>query len=68
MTLIQAQQLYIDRVNNPNNHPGHLRRVRRGAWRQLYDWATQQGSSPEQARQVCQDARDVADLERDAED
>ncbi len=59
MTLIQAQQQYIDRVTRC--HPGHQRRVAKAAWSTLYKWAESHGMD---ARAVCQDAKDVADLEQ----
>ena len=58
MTLIQAQQRYIDRVAAA--HPGHQRRVARAAWSELFKWATARGMD---ARAVCQDAKDMAALE-----
>jgi predicted GNAT superfamily acetyltransferase len=57
MTLIQAQQRYIDRVAAA--HPGHQRRVARAAWSELYKWAEARGMD---ARAICQDAKDVAAL------
>lgn len=62
MTLIQAQQRYINRVNG--SHPGHARRVSRSAWSELYKWAEMRGMD---ARAVCLDAKDVAALEANAE-
>lgn len=59
MTLIQAQQQYIDRVNSC--HPGHQRRVARAAWSALYKWAEARGMD---ARAVCKDAADMAALEQ----
>lgn len=63
MTLIQAQDRYIQRVNGC--HTGHRRRVTRAAWRELSGYAEQHGMN---ARQVCIDARDMAELKRNAED
>jgi hypothetical protein len=63
MTLIQAQQRYIDRVNHC--HPGHARRVRNSAWRQLRKWAEVRGLA---AITVCKDADDMAVLERNSSD
>ena len=62
MTLIQAQQRYIDRVSAC--HPGHARRVARAAWSELFAWAEVRGMD---ARAVCQDAKDMAALEAIAE-
>lgn len=63
MTLIQAQQRYIERVNTC--HPGHLRRVERAAWKQLFQWAAKRGLT---ASVVCKDADDMAVLERSSDD
>lgn len=62
MTLIQAQQRYIDRVTSC--HPGHIRRASRAAWSELYKWAEARGMD---ARSVCQDAKDMAMLEANAD-
>lgn len=63
MTLIQAQDRYIQRVNGC--HTGHRNRVSRAAWRELSRYAEQRGMD---ARKVCTDAKDMAQLERNAED
>lgn len=63
MTLIQAQQQYIDRV--ARCHPGHQRRVAKAAWAALYKWAESRGMD---ARAVCQDAKDMAVLEQACEE
>ena len=63
MTLIQAQQQYIDRVTRC--HPGHQRRVAKAAWAALYKWAESRGMD---ARAVCQDAKDMAVLEQACEE
>lgn len=63
MTLIQAQDRYVKRVLAC--HPGHVRRVRRGAWRELAKWALKHGYD---AQIVCRDADDVLKLERAAEE
>ncbi len=62
-TLIQAQQKYIDRVNQC--HSGHFQRVSRAAWSELYQWAESKGMN---ARLVCQDAKDMALLERNSDE
>lgn len=62
MTLIEAQQVYIDRVNSC--HPGHFRRVSRAAWAQLYAWAEKRGMD---AYAICKDAKDMAALEQIAD-
>lgn len=66
MTLIEAQRRYIDRVNEA--HPGHRRRVSRAACNQLYSWAVANGHTAVEARAICRDARDIANLELNAED
>lgn len=63
MTLIQAQDRYIARVTGC--HTGHIRRVRRSAWKQLSTWARSHGYD---ANIVCKDAADMAKLEMAAED
>lgn len=63
MTIIQAQDRYIQRVNNC--HPGHRRRVRRSAWSELFSWATKRGYD---SVSICKDADDVAKIERNSED
>lgn len=66
MTLIQAQQRYIDRVNSC--HAGHRARVSRSAWTQLFNWALSRGFDEVESKHICLQARDVANLERNAED
>lgn len=68
MTLIEAQQRYIEHVNDPAGHPGHLNRRRRGARVQLFAWALKCGHTRAEAAQICDDADDVATLERNAEE
>ena len=63
MTLIQAQQRYIDRVQAA--HPGHQRRVGRAAWAELFKWATARGMD---ATAVCKDAKDMLVLEQASEE
>jgi len=65
MTLIQAQQRYINRVNAA--HPGHFNRVHRSARAQLWQWAIDRGFDTEGANAICRDAKDVAALERNEE-
>ena len=62
MNMIQAQDRYISRVLSC--HPGHARRVARAAWLELFKWAAARGMD---ARAVCQDAKDMAALERIAD-
>lgn len=63
MTLLQAQERFIQRVNSC--HTEHVRRVRRSAWKQLAAWAVKRGYD---AAVVCKDASDMAELERNSED
>lgn len=63
MSLIQAQERYIERVNNC--HPGHLRRVTRAAHKELRKWAERRGMD---AAQIVKDAADMAKLEHNSDD
>ena len=63
MTLVEAQQRYIDRVTDC--HPGHAARVRRGARRQLHTWAVAHGYD---GAVVCRDASDMARLQQASDD
>jgi hypothetical protein len=63
MTLIDAQQRYIDRVNGC--HPGHQRRVKRSARLQLSRWAERRGFN---SAVVVEDADDMARLEANSDD
>lgn len=63
LTLIQAQERFISRVLRA--HPGHQKRVRRAAWKELYQWAEGRGMN---AAAVCSDARDMLNLELICED
>lgn len=58
MTLIQAQQKYIDRALRAQ--PGHQRRVRNAAAAELKQWAAKHGMDPVA---VHKDARDMLELE-----
>lgn len=62
-TLTQAQQRYIDR--GLAARPGHRARVRNAAASELKAWATKHGYDPVI---VHRDARDMLDLELNAED
>lgn len=66
MTLIQAQERYIARVNNC--HPGHRGRVSRSASREFYAWATKKGYAKTDISILLNDAIDMAKLQRDSED
>lgn len=63
LTLIQAQDRYIQRVMTCKN--GHIRRVRRSAWRELATWAKTHGY---ESKIICKDADDMLKLEQTAED
>ncbi len=63
MTLVQAQQRYIDRATSC--HPGHQRRVRNAAAKELKAWATKHGFD---AVAVHKDARDMLELELACQD
>lgn len=67
-TMIQAQDRYIARVNDPARHPGHFKRVQRSAAKQLYDWATKRDYAHDVAIVIVDEARQVAQLQRNAED
>lgn len=66
MNMIQAQDRYIARVNGC--HTGHQRRVARAAWKQLFQWAENRGYEHDDCRVICEEARDMAVLERNSED
>lgn len=61
MTLIQAQQRLITRANTC--HPGHRRRVIRGAAGELRRYLARIGTTGALAQQVVRDAIDMANLE-----
>ena len=63
LTLVQAQQQYIDRLLQC--HPGHVRRVRRAAGRTLWRWASVRGYDP---ATVLRDAHDMVLLLGRADD
>lgn len=66
MTLIQAQERYIERIQNA--HPGHVNRVRRSARKQLGAYLEKQ-QTPQATRLLCiKDAEDMLALEQNAED
>ena len=67
LTMIQAQDRYIARVNG-NHHPGHHKRVQRSAANQLYQWATKRGYNADVAVIIVDEARQVAKLIRNSED
>ena len=74
-TIISIQQQYIDTVNagharwshRPNG--GHIRRIQRGAWRRA-DTALRKLGFTEQSdiSGIIAQARDVAELERNADE
>lgn len=63
LTLVQAQDRYVERVLSCQT--GHVRRVRRGAWRELAEWAREHGYD---AQIVCRDADDMLKLEQGADE
>lgn len=63
MTLTQAQQRYIDRVNGC--HTGHVSRVSNAAAKELKAWAREHGYD---ADVIHRDAKDMAELERNADE
>jgi len=63
VTLVQAQQRYVDRLLHC--HPGHARRVRRAARRTLWRWASVRGYDP---ATVVRDAHDMVVLITRADD
>lgn len=65
MTLIQAQQRLIERINNC--HPGHQARVRRSAIRDFRRYLLRTKTPPGQIADVIRDALDMAKLEARAE-
>lgn len=66
LTLIEAQQRLIDRVNQC--HSGHRRRVTRGAARELRRFLASVGFPAHQHDAIVRDALDVAKLEETAGD
>jgi hypothetical protein len=66
MTLIQAQQRLIDRVNHC--HPDHRRRVINGAASELRAYLTRIGVPMEQHRAIVRDAIDMVNLEAIADE
>lgn len=68
LTKIEAQDRYISRVNDPNRHPGHFKRVQRSAAHQLHLWAIDRGYTYKEAIYIVEEARQVAKLQRNAED
>lgn len=66
MSLIQAQERLISRVNAC--HPGHRRRVMRGAYAELRRYLARIGVVGELAHAVARDAIDMANLELIAEE
>lgn len=66
LTLIQAQERYIERVKNAKS--GHVNRVRRAARKQLGEYLEKTGASQITRMQVVQDADDMIKLEANADD
>jgi hypothetical protein len=73
MTLIQVQEQYIETVNvglarwAHRKDGGHSSRIRRGAYHKAEKQLTSLGFTQAQVEQVIKDARDMAELERNAE-
>lgn len=69
MSLIAQQEKFIEHVNNNLDRPRDRKnRIRRAAGSKLYAYCMSIGLGTEQARHVCRDAWDMAELERNAED
>jgi hypothetical protein len=68
MNLIQAQEAYIEQVNRCVRPKDRASRVRRAAGRRLRAYLERIGVTGELAHQVCRDAWDMAELERNAND
>lgn len=66
MTLIQAQKRLIARVNAC--HPGHRRRVIRGAAGELRRYLERIGTPEDQRGAIVRDAIDMANLEANCDD
>lgn len=66
MSLVQAQQRLIDRLNRC--HPGHRARVKRAACRELRAYLARIGTPEDQRAAIVRDALDMAELESKAED
>lgn len=73
MTLIQVQEQYIETVNaglarwSHRKDGGHSSRIRRGAYHKAQKQLASLGFAQEQVEQAIKDARDMAELERNAE-
>ena len=73
MTLTQIQEQYIETVNagiarwSHRKNGGHADRVRRGAFHQAEKQLNRLGFNQDQIKQAIKDARDMAELERNAE-
>jgi hypothetical protein len=73
MTLIQIQDRYVETVNagiarwSHRKDGGHSDRIRRGAYHQAQKQLASIGFTSEQTEQAIKDARDMAELERNAE-
>jgi hypothetical protein len=66
MNLIAAQDAYIETCLT--GHPGHAARRANAAARKLHAWAISKGYTADEAKQIVQDARDVRNLQRNADD
>lgn len=69
LTLIQAQQRYIERVNSAKTAKIRAGRTRRAANVQLHDYCVSIGiTDTAQILQIKRDAWDMAELEYNSED
>jgi hypothetical protein len=68
LTLIQAQERYIERVNRCEFPKRRGNAVRRAAGRQLSEYLTKIGVPDAQQGAIIRDAWDMAELERNTED
>lgn len=73
MTLIQIQDHYIETLNagiarwSHRKDGGHASRISRGAYHKAEKQLLRLGLTQEQVKQSIKDARDMAELERNAE-
>jgi hypothetical protein len=68
MTLIQAQERYIEQVNRCVRPRDRKSRVRRAAGKKLYAYLEKIGVPENQQGRIVRDAWDMAELEYNSED
>jgi hypothetical protein len=68
MTLIEAQEKYIEQVNRCVRPRDRKSRVRRSAGAKLRAYLTRIGVPESQQGAICRDAWDMAELEYNSED